>query len=95
VQLRRSKLNADQDKTLEEFTESVETLTFISQSINTELSDHLTLLSTVEDKVDENQRLTVRLQSRMIRFVEKSSDSCMGCTICCLLALLGFLVFYT
>eukprot|EP00359_Climacostomum_virens_P003223 CAMPEP_0204900456 /NCGR_PEP_ID=MMETSP1397-20131031/2479_1 /ASSEMBLY_ACC=CAM_ASM_000891 /TAXON_ID=49980 /ORGANISM="Climacostomum Climacostomum virens, Strain Stock W-24" /LENGTH=238 /DNA_ID=CAMNT_0052068607 /DNA_START=1090 /DNA_END=1802 /DNA_ORIENTATION=- len=84
MQLRKS-----QDKALEALTETVDSLSVFSINIDTELSDHNTMLDGIEKKVDANQRLTTRLQSRMVRFVEKSSDSCLGCIICGLLGLLG------
>lgn len=94
MQLRNSKQYAEQDKTLSDLEGTVDALTVLSINIESELGDHITILSSVEDKLDENQRLTSRLQTRMVRFVERSSDSCLGCTIFALLGLLGFLVFY-
>jgi hypothetical protein len=83
-----------QDKTIEELAGTTANLVEYGENIGEELDVHLHLLGVMEKGIDANSSRLATTQAKLLGYVQKSSDTCLMCTIYILAAILIIIILF-
>lgn len=88
-------LSLEQDKTIDELIGSASRLRVVGESMGQELDLHLYLINDLEKNVDATTIKLSNTEAKMVRLLERSSNSCLVCVIFILSVLLILVIVYT
>ena len=94
MQLRESKFHSEQDEEILALGETVHSLKEISEDMGDEVDTHLLLLNEMDKSVAKTQTQIEHTTAKLKQLVQKSSDSCLMCTIVGLMIVLFWLLVY-
>lgn len=86
---------SEQDKTIDELIGSASKLRDIGENMGQELDLHLYLINDLEKNVDSTTIKLSNTEARMVRLLDRSSNSCLICVIFILSLLIILVIVYT